>query len=187
MSGALDWINQFFETIALFVPRRVIVRATHRGIKWKRGRQVLELAPGVHWYWPFLSEVENHPVARQTISLPTQTLFTRDQKRVAVGAVVTYRIRDIVLAIGERNWDFNETMRDTSQSAVVEVISTLALEELQHGIDNLVIEQLTRRVRRHLRKYGISVLKCSLADFATCQVIKLLSDATRTHDGVPVA
>src|SRR4051812_4540810 len=114
MNGALDWIGQFFETLALFIPRRVIVRATHRGIKWKWGSTVLELAPGIHWYWPFVSEVENHPIARQTISLPTQTLFTKDHKQVAIGAIVTYRISDIVLAVGEKNYDFYETMRDTS-------------------------------------------------------------------------
>lgn len=182
--GALDWIGQFFETLALFVPRRVIVRATHRAVKWRYGKHVFELTPGIHWYWPFVSEIENHPVARQTVSLPTQTLFTKDQKQIVVGAMLTYRISDIVLAIGERNFDFFETMRDTSQSAIVDVISTMTLEELQIGIETIVIERLTRRVRRHLRKYGISVLKCSLTDFATCRVYKLLGDGHRAHDGM---
>jgi regulator of protease activity HflC (stomatin/prohibitin superfamily) len=184
MNGALDWIGQFFESVALFVPRRVIVRATHRGIKWKRGKHVCELVPGVHWYWPFLSEVENHPVARQTVSLPTQTLLTKDDKQVVVGAIVVYRINDVVLAIGERNYDFYETMRDISQSAIVEVITHLTIDELRQGIDSTVIRRLTRKVRSHLRKYGISVLKCSLTDFATCRVYKLLGDHQRSHDGL---
>jgi regulator of protease activity HflC (stomatin/prohibitin superfamily) len=172
--SAFDWISQFFEMLALFVPRRVIVRATERGIKWKSGRKVVELTPGIHWYWPFTTDIEKMPVARQTMNLPDQALFTKDQHQVVVGAVVTYRITNIVLAMGEKNWDIEATLQDTSQSAVVDVISRLTLSELQDGIDTTVVERLTTQVRKQLRRYGISTLRVALTDFAACQVHKVL-------------
>ena len=125
MNEALGWIGQFFETIALFVPRRVIIRATEGAIKWKYGKNVIKLGPGIHWYWPIVTDFEKIAVARQTLNLPTQTLFTSDQQQVVVSAVITYRINDIILAIGEKNWDLDETLKDTSQAAVVEVITKM--------------------------------------------------------------
>lgn len=174
MSGALDWISQFFETLALFVPRRVIVAAPEQGVKWRYGCHVMALGPGIHWYWPFVSRVEVMATARQTMELEDQTLFTSDRHQVVVSAVVTYAIADIVLAIGAKNYDIEDTLADTSRAAVVDVVSKMTLAELQQGIDDEVVLALTKCARRQLRKYGVSVRRVALTNFAACRVYKLL-------------
>src|SRR5688572_16869595 len=131
MEGALGWIGQIVEWLGRFVPRLLIVRSTHGGVKWRSGAQPVPMGPGLHVYWPLVTDVEVIVTARQTDNLATQVLTTKDGQRVVVGVVVVYRIADVVQAIGERNWDHASTIADVTQAAIVSVIAGATLAELR--------------------------------------------------------
>jgi hypothetical protein len=44
----------------------LIIRATHGGVKWVRGKRIKALGPGLHIWWPLTTEVEVIVTARQT-------------------------------------------------------------------------------------------------------------------------
>ena len=71
----LNWINDIISSLLSFIPRPIIVRATHGGVKWPWGKTAKEMCPGFHWYWPFSTEFEVIPIARQTLNLKTQALM----------------------------------------------------------------------------------------------------------------
>ena len=171
MTGAFAWLGQFFEFFGSLFPRLIIVRATENGIKWVRGHKVVALNPGVHIYWPILTDVEVMVTARQTINLKPQTLTTADNRKVIVSAVVVYRIHDIVRAIGRINWDVAETVMDIAQAGVVDVVRSMTLEELM-GSD--VENQLTRTCRKQLRRYGVYVSRAAFTDLAEARVFRLV-------------
>jgi hypothetical protein len=77
MESAFAWLGQLFETFYKFIPHILIVRATHGGVKWVRGRNVKALPSGLHWYWPLTTEVEVIVTARQTLAIPDQVLAKR--------------------------------------------------------------------------------------------------------------
>lgn len=168
--GALSWLSEWVQALALVLPRRIIVRATHAGVKWTWGRRPKALSPGVHIYWPLVTEIELIVAARQTDNLPTQIVLTKDRQAVAVGTALTYRIRDVLRAIGAKNWDVSQTISDVAQAAVAAVIARTALAELPGDCE----DALTRECRRLLRRYGVSVARCSLTDFAPCKVFRLI-------------
>ena len=174
MEAAFSWLGQIFEALLQFVPRRVIVRATHGGVKWRVWGEPKELKPGVRWYWPLLSEIELHVTARQTVNTRTQALVTKDNRQVVAGGVVVYSIRDIVQAIGKLNWSPDATVGDITQAAIMQVITRLTYEEILTGISEATEEELTTRCKKALRQYGIYVHRAALTDFSVCKTLNLL-------------
>ena len=69
MGEALAWVGQIFEWVGRFIPRWVIIPPTRGGIKFVHGSKVVPLGPGIHWYWPAVTEYHEYPVARQGVDL----------------------------------------------------------------------------------------------------------------------
>lgn len=174
MGSAFAWLGQIFDAMLQFFPRRVIVRATHGGVKWTWRGGVKELKPGVRFYWPLLSDIELIVTARQTVNTRTQALVTKDGKQVAVGGVVVYSIGDVVQSIGKLNFDPIDTVGDISQAAIVKVITSLLYEEIVSGISTTVEEALTHSCRKSLRQYGVYVHRAAITDFAPSRTFNLL-------------
>lgn len=177
MESAFAWLGQVIEALLSFIPRLILVRATHQGVKWKYGKRAIRLNPGLHFYWPLVSDYELIVTARQTLNLPTQSLMTKDRKQVVVGSVIVFRIKDAVEAIGERNWDVDSTLRDITQAAVVEVVASSTLDELLTGIaqgDSDLIKKLTETVRKELRQFGVYIGQAKFSDFSTSKVFNIM-------------
>lgn len=171
MEGAFAWLSELFQWLGRFIPQVLIVRATHGGVKWVRGKIVKELKPGWHLYWPITTDYEIIVTARQTGNLPSQVLMTADQKNVVVAVVIVYRIANVIRAIGEKNWNPDDTVRDIAQAAVVGSVTKLTLDEL---LEKGVEQELTQECRRQLAKFGIAVYRCFTTDLSTCRVHKML-------------
>jgi regulator of protease activity HflC (stomatin/prohibitin superfamily) len=169
-----EWLAEFLRILALVIPRRIIVRATHGGVKWPWGRRPVEMTPGFWWYWPCTTEQEVIVTARQTLALPPQSLLTRDRKQVVVGTLVVYEIDDVVEAIGERNWDVDTTINDVAQAAVVEVVTRRSVEEILHGVTDGITEELTARCREQLAEFGVYVHRVGLTSFSECRILNLV-------------
>ncbi len=90
MESAFAWLSQLIETLYKFVPHILIIRATHGGVKWVRGKRIRLLSPGLHFYWPLTTEVEVVVTARQTLAIPDQVMATKDGKKVVVKTLVVY-------------------------------------------------------------------------------------------------
>ena len=165
MEAAFNWINQFFELVTKFFPHLLIVRSTEAGVLFKRGRIVKPIGPGLHWYWPLVTEYYTTAVVRQTQNLPVQAAVTRDKVAVAVSGIIVYRIKDVVAAFG-KTFDFNDTMNDVAMTAILPHICSRTYDELIMEINSgQTQEALTKSVRLALRKYGVAVSLVGLTDF----------------------
>lgn len=169
-----SWLSDIFNAILRFIPRPVIVRATHGGIKWVFGSYVREMKPGWRWVWPLVTDYEIIVTARQTNNLSSQAIVTKDQKQAAASIIIIYSIRDVLQAIGAKNWDVNSTVNDIASSAVVAVTSKWTLEEMMQELTGKVERELTHNCRQRLRQFGVYVHRCYFVEFAPCRVIKLL-------------
>lgn len=169
-----SFINDIVQALLKFIPRAIIVRLTHGGVKWRFGKWAKEMKPGWIWLWPLTTDYEIIVTARQTHHLPTQVLLTRDGKQVAVGTLIVYSIRDVMKAIGQRNWDTDSTVNDITLAAVVEEITKLTYEELRQEISIKVATDLTRACRKYLRQFGVYVHRVRLTEIAPVKTIKLL-------------
>lgn len=173
--GVFDILGRFAEVLVKLVPHLLLIRATCGGVKWVNGKKVVGLGPGLHWYWPITTDVDVIVTARQTLNLPTQVLTTKDRKSVVVGGLVVYRIMDVVRAIGERNFDVDDTVRDVCMAALMEVVSDLDFDDLLTNPKDVSVN-LKQSARKALRKFGVSVVHAFLTDLSQCKTYRLIGD-----------
>lgn len=168
---AFAWLGNLMEWFGSLIPKIKIVRKTHGGVRFKCGHRVTEMKPGLHVYWPIVTEIDVVPVARQTHNMVTQCVITKDGKQLVVGGVVVYSIIDVVKALS-KNWDFNDTINDVSLTAFFAAIIRRSMDELISEINKGTFEKdLTLEVRSNLRRYGVYVHRAAMTDFSTCQTI----------------
>lgn len=184
MDNAFAWIGAIVEWFGKFIPRVVIVKSTHGGVKFVYGRKVKRMGPGVHIFWPLVTEILQLPTARTTHNLVTQTLLTKDGRQVVVGVVVVYSITDVVLALSEV-WDVSDAVSDIAQCAVVGVMAGNDFDIIVKGICSDIEQELTKATRERLKTFGIKVHKCSITDFSPCQVYRVISDSPTPVPLVP--
>ncbi len=174
MAMDFSFINDIVQALLKFIPRPVIIRLTHGGVKWRWGRWAKEMKPGWHWVWPLTTDWETIVVARQTHHLPTQSLVTKDGQQVAVGALIVFSVRNVMQAIGERNWDVDMTVNDISMAVIVDEITKWDYEHLRSKIAGEVAQELTQSVRKQLRQFGIYIHRVRLTEIAQVQTFKVL-------------
>jgi regulator of protease activity HflC (stomatin/prohibitin superfamily) len=132
MEGALAWLSEFIRFLADFFPHRAIVKTTHGAVKFVGGRRAVQLGPGLHWYWPFYTEFWEYPIARQALDLPTQTIVTSDERAIAAGGIIVYRVFDI-LALVARTYSPDQTVKDIALTAFHQVLCRHTWRELLEG------------------------------------------------------
>jgi len=174
-----SWLSDIFNGLLSLVPRPVIVRATHGGVKWRFGKHVIELRPGWHWYWPLFTDIILIVVARQThkVSKP-QAIESLDGISLAVGTLIVYTINDVVKAIGQTNWDVDSTINDIVESATVHVFSKRNYAETRKRLCSDVESELTKQCKRELTKYGVLVQQARVTDFCKTEVKMLFGMAS---------
>lgn len=164
MEHAFAWIGKFAEFIASWLPRLLVVQATHRAVKYVNGWKVVELKPGRHIYWPIMTPIETCAVVRQVLNLPTQILETKDGVPVAAGVVIEYTIENAVRFLAECENGY-EAVGNIAMAALRQIVISHNYEDLRgdgHELDTL----LTRATQGYLTAYGVRVKKTRLSDCA---------------------
>lgn len=175
MEAALAWIGYIVEWLGLFIPRLVIVRSTHAGVRFRYGKQATAIKPGLCVYWPIVTEVEVIAVARQTLNLPSQSLTTKDGHRVVVGGMVVYSITDVVASMAKA-WDVADAIKDVSMSAITKVITKMEYADILGDITGDVQAAITKETRRTLKSFGVRVYRTAITDFSKAIVLKNIGD-----------
>ena len=169
----LEILSQWLQVITDFIPHMCIMPATHRGIRYKYGREVSEIPPGVYFYWPLLTEVCSLAVKRQTVNVPTQTIYAACGQSISAGCVIVFEITDIVKALYE-TWEIDETITDEAESLLAQVIAKI--ESVDTDITELN-KDLTKEMRKRLSQYGVSVKRANIRDFAPSKVYRIIGSA----------
>lgn len=161
-----------------FLPRPFVVRSTHQAVVFRRGQPILKEV-GLHWYWPVWSDVEEYPVVSTTLDLPPQKLTTADGKSVMVSCTCIYEVTNLATAVTSC-YNFETDTRNAARGAVKQVIARSTLEELrtqQESVDN----ELGKKIRVKLKRYGLHVQEAFLSDCAPCRVICLVNETAQTE------
>lgn len=174
IESALSWVGQLAEFFGSFVPRPIVIQASHRGVKYVRGRTATLLEPGVHVSWPAFSPIETCAVVRQTLDAPARLLETADGESVVASGIVEYEIDDPIAFLAETENGY-ESIQNVASASIREVVldSTRAeLRELDGPTDRL----LALTLGEDLAPYGVKVLRARVADFSRVRPIHLTGE-----------
>lgn len=175
----LDWINALAQWFGAWFPRWHLVRRREKLIKLRPGSKVLVYEPAgdkalrVVFYWPAFTEVLSVFTGRQTLSLPPQTLTTKDSVPVIVTGVVVFSIEDVERYMID-NWDSDEAISEVAGAAMRKAIISKTFDEIQGGraeIDNVISREVTKVVD----PFGIKVEYARLVSFAKARVLNLVT------------
>lgn len=167
MAEVFGWLRDLFGFMARCIPHLGLVRATHCGVKFRRGKQVKVLEPGLFFWWPLVTEIELIPAARQTINLPPQVLVTRDGRSVVIGAMVVFRVVNARKALAS-TYDFAGTIHDEVMAAITTSITQRRLSDLLEDFPEVLPSQLTHCASEALGEYGVEIIHCTLTDLSPC-------------------
>lgn len=163
----IDLVVQFLELFRFCT----IIDCYERGVRLRFGKFSGALEPGFHFQCPFfIDRIITENVVPKLHQLPTQSVVTRDDKQIAMGAVICYSIRSIEKAVLEVE-SVNHAVNDACQTAILDLILTSTWDEIRAAEFG---DGLTAKCRKRAWKYGIeieSVRFCELALVRTYRTI----------------
>lgn len=168
-----DWLSQLFVSFGAVFPRMVKIRSTDRGVKWPRCKEAVLLSPGLHVYWPLVSDLEIVTVVRQTMDHKAQTITLRDGVTICVRAVTVWRIEDAV-KVWTENWDICSTIDDLATTSLVCILSCVGRDQLTQV--DLINSLVTADVQKLLSPYGLAVESTKLVECSVCRSIRLVGN-----------
>ena len=150
----------------------VIVPIYEEGVLLRAGKFLKMLPPGLHFKLPIFDEVLTHHVVITTISLPAQSLYTKDKQNIVCKAVVKYKISDVKVFLLEV-YDAQDAISDMTQSIIKNIIVSTPLEQC---IDPEIDALLTRKTKGEAKKWGVEVQQVTLTDIAPIKSFRLIND-----------
>lgn len=149
-----------------------IVPHYQEAVLLRMGKFKAVLKPGLHWKIPFFDEVIDHHVVVTTLSLPAQSLYTKDKQNIVAKGVVKYKISDVKTFLLEV-YDAKDAISDMTQSILKNILTELSLEEcISTDIDSI----LTKKSRVEAKKWGVEIQQVTLTDIAPIRSFRLIND-----------
>lgn len=166
----IDFLLNFIEDLIPFT----IITEYNRGVLFRFGKFKKVLEPGIVWKIPFFDKYDVRTVITTTLSIPEQSLMTKDAKHLVVKAMVKYNISDIKANVLKIN-DPVDAISDTTQSVIKEQISERTLEEcFDNELDNII----TKKVRVQVRHWGVEIEKVTLTDIANMKSLRIFTGSS---------
>lgn len=152
-----------------------IVRSYERGVKFRLGKDIALLGPGLYFFIPFLEDIETVNVVPEVINLPTQTVMTADGRTVSFSANIEYEIHDArAMFCGVQ--DFQHSLANLAMNHLAARIREWQFTELvdfQKDLERSLKDTLTTRVK----KWGVTILSVGMTDLAVTKAYRFYSGA----------
>lgn len=156
-----------------------VVTEYNKAVVFRAGKFHKVADAGFHWKIPFFDNPDERTVVTTTLSIPTQSITTKDGLQLVVKAVVKYNVNDIkklVLNV----YDPIDAISDTTQGIIKEQITSKSLLECYHNeLDN----DITKKVRTAVKQWGIEIEKVTLTDLGTIKSLRLFNESTLLTNG----
>lgn len=150
------------------------VKQYNNGILLRVGKFKRVVKPGIVYKIPFFDKIEIQTIVTTTLSVPTQSVITKDKKALVVKSVVKYKITDVeqfILMV----YDARDAISDITQAIIKEQISIRSFNECcDNDFDNV----LAKKLRIEVRKWGIDIERVTLTDIGEIQSLRLFNEGS---------
>ena len=168
----MEKILEFLLSIISDVLPFYTIKQYEMGVVLRGGKFLKVTNPGFHFKLPFFDDVLKSVVVVTTLTIPVQSITTKDNKDVVIKSVVKYTIDDIKSFI-LNVYDAIDAISDTTQAIIKEQITTKNWSQCTNSnIDN----EITKKLRIEVKKWGINVEKVTLTDIGLISSIRLFNE-----------
>lgn len=181
MDAALAWIGQIAAWVGQWIPRWIIMPVTHGGVKYVRGARVVTMGPGVHFYWPATTTIDNYPTATQTDNLPSQTIETEDDVSITVGGMVTYSVHDVAALLSQTH-SGQKRIQAMTLAAIHRECCRMTWADLKREQRKGTLDtKLRNAAQKHLGDFGVTIEACQLTDLAKTRVYRVINSTQQDN------
>lgn len=171
----IDFLLQIWNELLPFC----IVNQYQMGVRLRFGKFRNVVQPGFNWKLPLADLIIVEPVVETTLTLPTQSLTTADDKQVVVKGMIKYRIDRVdnyVLNV----YDAKDALQDISCGVIKSIITEKTWEYIRtNDLDN----DIAKKVRSRLRNYGIDIIQTTLVDLSNTKSLRLFNEQV-SHNNI---
>lgn len=162
-----------------------VIQPHEKGVRTLCGKKPVALSPGLHWMWPVVGEIVVIPVVEQVQDIRSQSIMTKDGKKMALGLNIAYEVMDPVRAV--------YSVQDWDQSLGNEAIRIAGEYVLCHTAEECTADTMCKDLLRSIRKiaterWGLRILRVGRSDFTECRALRLMTETSTlkpTTTGTP--
>lgn len=155
----------------------ITVAPWEQGIRVRAGKHVKLLTSGLHVRIPILDRFYLQSIRLRYISIPTQTITTKDGKALTVSGGLAYSITD-VLKLYSTIHDPVDTIQLMCCGAVASAVEAgMATELRPQSVESAVCAQLS------LEKFGIGDVEFKITDWALVRTYRLIQGEPKNYGG----
>ncbi len=154
--------------------KEIIIKNTHRGLKYEDGVLVkvleagrYEIPPEKEGFWIFKTrrpkvEIQLVDIRERDLTIKGQEILTSDKVAIRVSIIVQFRVTDPQAAIHEVE-NYEERLYSDVQLAARRSLASMTLEEILKNRNRLSEEILTD-VKESAGSYGVAILRADVKD-----------------------
>ena len=154
-----ELLTKMFDLLFGWVPRFTIIDPNEAGIKLSRGKYIGDRGPGLHWYWPLISDIRTANVRTQEINLANQLL-----DGTGASGVIWYTIFNVHDAYMNVQ-DYDIALPDAAMGILAAHIDE-PIPELRESVMN--------ELNEIAEEWGIKVTDVTITDRSPCIGIKIM-------------
>jgi len=148
--------------ILFFILGLRIVNQYERAVKFRLGKYVKTLSPGLKWIIPVIEWLEKVDIRIVAVDIPSQEVITKDNVPMKVNGVVFYRVTSPERAVLEVE-DFNFAISQLAQSALRDMTGKAELDTVLAKRDEIG-NQIQKIVDTETDPWGIKITDVKIKD-----------------------
>lgn len=175
----MDIFNSILKWLSQLLTWWVIIMPWEQGIRVRKGSNVTLLTKGIYLKLPIIDSIYVQTTRIRVISLPVQTLTTKDGKTVSIIASSGYSIKDIKKLYYEL-FHPEMTIRNIVMGSIAEYIST-------NNYEDCVPSKVEESVNSLLNgdDYGLDNMSIKVIGYALVKTYRLIQDGHYHGRGHP--
>lgn len=167
-----EFFQRLLDKLHDFWPIRII-DAGCQGVLWRHNGTVKRLAPGWHWFWPKLWNIDQVNVQYQNIDCGVQHLTTKDGKQISISLNVAYSIVDAAL-LRSTFYHFDTTIVNDARGHAAEIVVQTEWKEILS--DPLGVQQeIEEAMQEDVGEGVVNIEKVTLDQLAAPKPISIIS------------
>lgn len=171
-------IKEFFEYIFNAIKIWIIVQPWQTGIRVRNGNKIKKLKNGIYFRIPYFDSLYIQENRLRVVSMPVQTLTSKDFKTVTLNGAIGYMIDDIE-QLYKKLYHPETTISNIVMSEVAEFIFKNEMKEVSP-------EQIEKSVLIKLNadNYGLKFEYFRITNFAVVNTYRLIQDQSWISEGL---
>lgn len=174
----MNYLKEILDYVSKLFQWWVVVQPWEQGLKTRFGKNVKLLSHGVWFRLPFFDCVYLQTVRLRVVSMPLQTITTKDGKTLSICSAVGYSINDILKLYNSLH-NPETTIYNLVLSEISDYVANHELTECGHKqLESVVLNKLSTS------DYGIKYEYVKILGYAVVRTYRLLQDGHWNPDGL---